>query len=159
MLKLILILMFPVLIMAEQRVGQYVIFTASFSSVALENMLTYAVDNSKDKGQPAKRVRWISAVSTNTSNNGLSRKNWRDNSPAIDSETSQIYMEVCDSVEGFNPIENFISQGRILKLGYYSFDRKGYNRDLTSEGNIYDAADRRNEWLNRWEYIVEISTP
>lgn len=160
-LILLFILIMPVIVKAG-TVGQYIIFTSSFPTIARNNMFEYAVDKSKDIGQPAQRVWWKSQVSTDTHKSGIVKTSYRDNTPVIDNETKEIWMEVCISVENFHPIENFISQGKILKVGYYSFNRKeGYNRDRTSPGNIYDAADRRNEWdaRHRVVYEVEISTP
>jgi len=158
MKKIVLILSFCGLSFAETFVGQYIIHTTSFPPVALNNMFQYAVEKSVVFPQPASMVEWISAVSSATAKSGLVRKTWRHSEPVIDERTDEIFAECDIRVEGFHPIENFINQGKITKIGYYTFDRHGYNRDPLSAGNIYEAAARRNAWRDKWRFEVEVSS-
>ena len=157
MKKIFFILAFCGLSFAE-TVGQYIIFTSSFPSVAFDNMIKYAVDNSIVFPQSASMVQWISAVSSETAVRGLITRTWRDGEPITDERTSEIYMECDERVEEFHPVKNFITQGKITKIGYYTFNRHGFNRDTDSEGNIYDAATRRTAWEDRWKFEVEVSS-
>lgn len=145
----------PAIIQAGE-IGQYIIFTSSFPEVALNNMLKYAVDGSKDLGQPALRVSWTTIISTEiTTTTGTIkttevkleiRRDCRDSKPYMDNSPSQIWMTVDVSVENFHPIENFIQQGKIKKVGTVTFDRKGWNRKEGDPQSIYAGHARYKEW-------------
>lgn len=148
----LLILIMPVIVRAG-TVGQYIIFTSSFSQVAFDNMIQYAVNGSKDKGQNALRVSWVTVLSTDIiSSTGTVRtrleirRNYRDNKPYTDNNPGQIWMTICVSVENFHPIENFISQGKIKKVGTVTFNRKGWNRTEGDPQSIYAGHKRYKEW-------------
>ena len=160
MKKLIFILiLFITPILKAGEVGQYIIYTDSFSANGFTNMIKYQIEKSKGKRQPTDMVRWVSQVSTHTSANGIVRTNWRDEEPVVDEETDKIYMEIDTDVEGFSPVENFIRQGKIDRVNTYSYTyENGYNRDEESEKNIYKAGDIREDIINNWTYEVESST-
>ena len=157
MKKLFLILMFCRLCQAA-IVGLYVIHRDSFPPVALQNMFQYAVERSVDFAQSASMVEWTSAVSSTTAGRGLINRTWRDGKPVTDWRTSEIFMKCDIRIEGFHPIENFLAQGKITKVGAYGYDRHGFCRDRDNPLNIYTAAAVRTAWCNRWKFEVEVSS-
>ena len=130
------------------------VYIDSFTLTELKAMRTKLINYTKNHGQPANRFSAIVNVSTNTHPLGLLRSTYRENNLIIDETSKEILIKLDAKVLSLDYVQSAINDGKIDILVVYRYNRNGYIRDA----NFYTMQAERRAFIDKWKYIVEVSS-